>query len=229
MEGERHKIIRHFSHIDPSRCPNFWKSARIGASGKWIDLVEPEVAVVIDEEIDPRKAFAAKGDIDPFRKLDPDLSFSFGDAGRDGIRHGGGSIFSRIVYERPLIENLARRAHSDELVSDHPEFDLPPFDMQLDDDRVVIEKGGLCQTFDLGGTSRAADADARAEMDRLDPNRIEEPLFDFFQKSLGIFPVFFEVHLEKGRGWNFVDQSGVLGPPFMHAKGAGAVIASRIR
>ncbi|CDN44222.1 hypothetical protein BN871_EK_00080 [Paenibacillus sp. P22] len=140
-----------------------------------VHFVDQNLAVAPSkEEIDAGEAGAVDGQISPDRHL----AHRFGRLCRKigGNVHDGGAVhvLGVVIVEVRSADDLADDRCARVVIAEHADFDLAPVDELLDDDLAVVAQRELDGCDELFPVAGFGDADAAAEIGRLDEAGIAE-------------------------------------------------------
>src|SRR5581483_6216138 len=175
FDGEVGEPLQELRVRDARRLEEARVDARRGESRDRVQLVDEHLAVVPDEHVCARHAFAIGGDEGPDRELLGARDLLLPDArGHDEVHLALVVLRLEVV---PLVvgdDDLARQRRGRRQVSEHAHLDLDPRDEPLDEHLLVVLEGERDRGLQLVVVVRLRDADARAEPCGLDEHRVPE-------------------------------------------------------
>jgi hypothetical protein len=154
-----------------------------------VQLVQEHLAVLADEEVDPRHPLALARDERAHREFLHALDRLRLEARRHDELHAALVVLGREVVPigpaEPVRDDLSRKRGDWPVVAEHAAFDLDPVDELLDEHLVVVLEGELDGGCELLVGVGLGDADRGSEPGRFDEDRIPERVLGALPRAKG--------------------------------------------
>src|SRR6266404_4809541 len=221
LEGEGNEAGDQLGVGDARGFPEPRVRAGRREAGDGVDLVHEHAAVALDEEVDPRHPRAVGGPEGPERER-PHLLGHLGRQRRGDLERGlPGAVLGVVVVPLAREGDLARHRDLGLVVAEHRHLHLAALDPALDDDPPVVPPGQIDGGGEILGSLDLADADARAQVGRLDEAGEADLAADTARDRAGLPPPVVPTHRGVLDDRKIVGAEEVLHRDLVHADRGG--------